>query len=75
VTSAGLAVLIRLPAEARDLDIVESCRRAGLEPSPLSIWYVTPRQDSSGLLLGITNVTDDKIVRSCDALASLLPQT
>ena len=72
VANAGLAVLIRLPAGTRDNELVERCRQAGLAPAALSVWYAAPGREASGLLLGITNVTDDKLARSCDTLAALL---
>jgi GntR family transcriptional regulator/MocR family aminotransferase len=68
--TAGLAVAIALPKCASDVDVALRALELGLAPVPLSPWYLqSPRQ---GLLLGVTNLSERRLVADCRRLAALL---
>jgi GntR family transcriptional regulator/MocR family aminotransferase len=70
-TTAGMAVVILLPESVSDVDIALRGLRFGLAPAPLSPWYIqSPRQQ--GLLLGVTNVNEHKLVADCRRLVELI---
>lgn len=70
--SAGLAVLVRLPNGASDTIIAREAFAYGLGPVPLSPWYMSPRPEHSGLLLGVATVTAERLAASCDRLHRLI---
>lgn len=71
--TAGMAVVTRLGADAPDTDIVLRALSFGLAPAPLSPWYAHgPRP--RGLLLGVTNVDERRLVADCRRLAELVRQ-
>jgi GntR family transcriptional regulator/MocR family aminotransferase len=68
--TAGMAIVTSLPDAASDVDIALRALRFGLAPAPLSPWYMrSPRQQ--GLLLGVTNVNESKLVADCRRLVEL----
>jgi GntR family transcriptional regulator / MocR family aminotransferase len=71
--TAGMAVVIRLRTSKPDVDIALSALPFGLAPVPLSPWYVgsSPRP---GLLLGVTNLDERRLVEDCRRLAELVRQ-
>lgn len=68
---AGLAVLLRLPQGVDDAEVAEKARAAGLAPSALSWWYAQPRPGLEGLLLGVTNLPDERIEDCCRRLTAI----
>jgi GntR family transcriptional regulator / MocR family aminotransferase len=68
--TAGLAVVISLPAFASDVDIASRALQFGLAPAPLSSWYMqSPRRQ--GLLLGVTNLNERRLPADCRRLVEL----
>jgi GntR family transcriptional regulator/MocR family aminotransferase len=68
--TAGMAVVARLCDAADDVEIARHALKFGLAPVPLSPWYVQsplPR----GLLLGVTNVSEERLAADCHRLAEL----
>lgn len=64
--AAGLAVLWELPPGTDDLAVARAARAQGIGPAPLSIFFArTPRP---GLLLGVSNVDDERLATACAAL-------
>lgn len=72
VNTAGLAVLLRLPAGAPDVSIVRETLPFGLSPAPLSVWYAAPASARSGLLLGVATCPQQYVERSCDRLLEII---
>lgn len=72
--TAGIAVVTRLLADARDTDIASRALAFGMAPAPLSPWYVHAPQPR-GLLLGVTNVNEERIRADCRQLAELVRQS
>lgn len=72
VTSAGLAVLLRLPGKANDLAIARECLPFGMAPAPLSAWYARPELARPGLLLGVATAPVRQVQRSCDRLSTVV---
>jgi GntR family transcriptional regulator/MocR family aminotransferase len=69
--TAGMAVVARLRDGVSDVDVAARALQAGMAPVPLSPWYVhEPR--ASGLLLGVTNVDERRLVADCRRLAELV---
>ena len=58
---AGLAVLLRLPPQVNDREIARNAAAVGLAPVALSPWYSYPDERHRGLLLGITNISEEKL--------------
>ena len=58
---AGLAVLLRLPPQVNDRELARNAEAVGLAPIALSPWYSYPDERHSGLLLGITNISEEKL--------------
>jgi GntR family transcriptional regulator / MocR family aminotransferase len=71
---AGLALLLRLPGDIDDREVARSAAAAGLAPVALSPWYSRPDHRHQGLLLGITNITEDKLGYHCALLEQLICQ-
>jgi GntR family transcriptional regulator/MocR family aminotransferase len=69
---AGLAILLRLPDGARDVDIARAALGFGLAPVPLSPWYALPQARSAGLLLSVTNVAEGRLADACARLGELI---
>ncbi|WP_044562234.1 PLP-dependent aminotransferase family protein [Azospirillum sp. B4] len=70
--TAGLSVVVSLPPGARDLDIANQALAFGMAPVPLSPWYAAQGADQAGLLLGVTNLNDRRLVADCRRLADLV---
>jgi len=68
--TAGLAVVISLPEVASDVDIALRARRFDLAPAPLSPWYMQS-PSRRGLLLGVTNLNEQRLPADCLRLAEL----
>jgi GntR family transcriptional regulator/MocR family aminotransferase len=67
--TAGLAVVTLLPEFASDVDIALRALPFGLAPSALSPWYKqSPRP---GLLLGVTNLDERRLLADCRRLVEL----
>ncbi|GAB3436021.1 PLP-dependent aminotransferase family protein [Massilia solisilvae] len=71
--TAGMAVLTRLRTPVSDVDLALRALSFGLAPAPLSPWYAHAPQPS-GLLLGVTNVDERRLVADCRRLAELARQ-
>jgi GntR family transcriptional regulator/MocR family aminotransferase len=69
---AGLAVLIRLPPQVDDRDLVRRAAAVSLAPVALSLWYSHPDEHHTGLLLGITNIGEEKLPEHCAELEELI---
>lgn len=68
--TAGLAVMVLLPASVSDVEIAARALAFGLAPAPLSAWYAqTPRRQ--GLLLGVTNLDERRLPADCRRLLEL----
>jgi GntR family transcriptional regulator/MocR family aminotransferase len=68
--TAGMAVVTRLPESASDVDIALRALQFGLAPVPLSPWYMQSPQPR-GLLLGVTNLNENRLAADCRRLAEL----
>jgi GntR family transcriptional regulator/MocR family aminotransferase len=68
--TAGLAVVIHLPELASDVTVASRALSFGLAPSPLSRWY-TQSASQQGLLLGVTNLNEQRLPAECHRLAEL----
>jgi GntR family transcriptional regulator/MocR family aminotransferase len=73
-THAGLAVLLKLPANVSDAEIVRDARTMGMAPSPLSAWFATPTRHSSGLLLGVATAPEQHVATACRQLLQIMDQ-
>jgi GntR family transcriptional regulator/MocR family aminotransferase len=69
---AGLAVLLRLPDGAPDVQIVQEALGHGMAPSPLSAWFATPSSALSGLLLGVATAPEPYLETSCRRLFEII---
>lgn len=69
---AGLSILVQLPQGADDTQIAREATAFGLAPAHLSAWYSDPEQRKSGLLLGVTAVSGDRLASACDRLQQLI---
>lgn len=69
---AGLAVLLRLPDGAPDVQIVREAITFGLAPSPLSAWFATPSLAFPGLLLGVATAPEAHLATSCSRLFEII---
>jgi GntR family transcriptional regulator/MocR family aminotransferase len=68
--TAGLTVVTLVPKATSDVDIASRAVSFGLAPSPLSRWYMqSPPQQ--GLLLGVTNLNERRLLADCRRLAEL----
>lgn len=71
-TNAGLAILLRLPHGAPDIQIAREATNVGMAPSPLSGWFAQPSCGSSGLLLGIATAPESQVVTACNRLFEII---
>jgi GntR family transcriptional regulator/MocR family aminotransferase len=69
---AGLAVLLRLPDGAPDVQIVQEAMAFGMAPSPLSAWFATPSWALPGLLLGVATAPEQCVAASCRRLFEII---
>jgi GntR family transcriptional regulator / MocR family aminotransferase len=69
---AGLAVLLRLPPQVDDRELARNAAAVGLAPVALSPWYSYPDERHSGLLLGITNISEEKLPEHLMRLEELI---
>ena len=69
---AGLAVLLRLPEGMDDVALAKAAHAHKLSPTPLSPWYAAPAAGHAGLVLGVTNVHEDRAQEACDRLMKLI---
>ena len=72
--TAGLAVVIHLPEFASDVAVASRALPFGLAPSPLSPWYMQSARQQ-GLLLGVTNLNEQRLPAECQRLAELANDT
>jgi GntR family transcriptional regulator/MocR family aminotransferase len=72
--AAGLAVVIDLPEHASDVSVASRALSFGLAPSPLSRWYMQSASQQ-GLLLGVTNLNEQRLPAECHRLAELAGDT
>lgn len=70
--AAGLAVLLKLPNSMPDVQIVREAMTFGMAPSPLSAWFATPAENSSGLLLGVATAPEPYMATSCRQLFEII---
>jgi GntR family transcriptional regulator/MocR family aminotransferase len=70
--NAGLAVLLRLPDGAPDVQIVRDAMTIGMAPSPLSAWFATPSWALPGLLLGVATAPEQHLATSCRRLFEII---
>ncbi|MFP3556193.1 PLP-dependent aminotransferase family protein [Paraburkholderia sp. SIMBA_049] len=70
--NAGLAVLLRLPDGAPDVQIVREATTVGMAPSPLSSWFATPSRSLPGLLLGVATAPEQHVAKSCRRLFEII---
>lgn len=72
---AGLAVLLRLPDGAPDVEIAREASAQGMAPSPLSAWFSPAAgPQRSGLLLGVATVTEERLAGACDRLHQVIKE-
>ncbi len=71
-TKAGMAILLRLPNGAPDIQIAREATNFGMAPSPLSAWFATPSCASPGLLLGIASAPEPHVATSCTRLFEII---
>jgi GntR family transcriptional regulator/MocR family aminotransferase len=69
---AGLAVLLRLPDGAPDVQIVREAMAYGMAPSPLSAWFATPSLTLPGLLLGVATSPEPYVATACRQLFEII---
>jgi GntR family transcriptional regulator/MocR family aminotransferase len=69
---AGLAVLLRLPDGAPDVQIAREAMAFGMAPSPLSAWFATPSCALPGLLLGVATAPEPYLATSCRRLFEII---
>jgi GntR family transcriptional regulator/MocR family aminotransferase len=72
VTAPGLAVLLQLPNGVSDVAVARELSMAGMSPSPLSAWYVSPDEARSGLLFGVATAPTRGLARSCERLVEMI---
>ncbi|MBN3759215.1 PLP-dependent aminotransferase family protein [Burkholderia sp. Ac-20365] len=70
--NAGLAVLLRLPDGAPDVQIVREAMTVGMAPSPLSSWFATSSRSLPGLLLGVATAPEEHVAESCRRLFEII---
>lgn len=69
---AGLAILLRLPDGAPDMQIAREAKTIGMAPSPLSRWFATPSWAMPGLLLGVATAPKPYVAASCRRLFEII---
>jgi len=70
--AAGLAVLLRLPATVKDILVAKEALAYGLAPTPLSPWYMTPQLATSGFLLNVATLPDQRLKAASDRLCDMI---
>ena len=70
--AAGLAVLLKLPECVSDTVVAREALAYGLAPAPLSPWYMAPRPSTSGLLLGVATLPEQRLTASSDRLCDIV---
>ncbi|GGO36325.1 PLP-dependent aminotransferase family protein [Deinococcus humi] len=68
--TAGMAVVTGLTGPGSDVEIARRAWPFGLAPTPLSPWSVRAPQ-AQGLLLGVTNINEQRLAADCRRLAAL----
>jgi hypothetical protein len=58
-------VLLRLPNGMNDVEIATQALQFGLAPMPLSPWHMSSGPSQSGLMLYVTNVSDQRLSAEC----------
>jgi GntR family transcriptional regulator/MocR family aminotransferase len=69
---AGLAVLLKLPEGAPDVEIVREAMTLGMAPSPLSTWFSCPSWTLPGLLLGVATAPASHVGNACRRLFEIV---
>lgn len=72
-STAGMAVIVRLQNSASDTDLALRALQFGLAPAPLSPWYLHS-SGQRGLLLGVTNLNEQRLATDCRRLDELARQ-
>lgn len=72
---AGLAILVRLPVGAPDVEIARKAMDFGMAPSPLSKWFATPSPAPTGLLLGVATAPESQVTTSCRRLFEIIDRS
>jgi transcriptional regulator, GntR family len=70
----GLAVVMRLPNGSSDIEVCRMASELGIRPSPLSEWFVPGTNAESGLLLGLSTVSEEQIPAACKELHRLIQE-
>jgi GntR family transcriptional regulator/MocR family aminotransferase len=71
--ASGLSVLLRLPPGLHDdVALVQAARSHDMSPSPLSPWYARPESAQAGLVLGVTNLHEERARATCERLMRLI---
>jgi GntR family transcriptional regulator/MocR family aminotransferase len=70
--NAGLAVLLRLPDGAPDVEIVRQARTMGIGPSPLSPWFANASRALPGVLLGVATAPEPQLATACRRLFEII---
>jgi GntR family transcriptional regulator/MocR family aminotransferase len=71
--SAGLTVVSSLPHSVSDIDVALRALPFGLAPTPLSPWSMQS-PPLHGLLLGVTNLNEPRLLADCRRLVGLTKQ-
>ncbi|NWC88158.1 MocR-like pyridoxine biosynthesis transcription factor PdxR [Pseudomonas reactans] len=72
ISTAGLAVLLKLPTGSPDLKIAREASIFGMSPGALSPWYSCPERAEAALMLRITTSSNRHLKVSCDRLSELI---
>jgi GntR family transcriptional regulator/MocR family aminotransferase len=72
IQSAGLAILLKLPADSDDAQIAREAVAFGLAPAPLSLWFADTSKAEPGLLLGVTTTPDHRLDEAVSRLQRLI---
>ncbi len=70
--TAGLAIVLPLPEGTDDVAMARRGPELGIAPTPLSPWYSEAHHRRPGILLSVTNLTDEWIEPACATLNRLL---
>jgi GntR family transcriptional regulator / MocR family aminotransferase len=71
-STAGLVVLLHLPAGVADTVIANEALAFGLAPSPLSHWYMSETARATGLLLNVAAAPMQIIPSACERLCEII---
>jgi GntR family transcriptional regulator/MocR family aminotransferase len=69
--TAGLAMLLHLPAGTDDVAVCRKAQSFGIGPAPLSPWY-SGKRPRSGLLLSVATAAPERIAPACIQLLELI---